>query len=85
VAALLAIRYSPECAPYILASHASREPGAHLVSEALGKPCFLDCEMSLGEGSGAVALFPLLDFAAEIYEKMASFSDIEIEAYEHFV
>lgn len=85
VAALLAIRYAPECAPYILGSHLSTEPGARMVSEAIGKPCFLDCEMSLGEGSGAVALFPLLDFAAEIYHKMASFSDIEIDAYEHLI
>ena len=43
----------------------------------------LNLDMRLGEGSGAVALFPLLDFASEIYHKMACFPDAGFGQYEH--
>lgn len=83
VAALTAVRMAPACAPYILASHISKEPASHMILKALDKEAFLTCDMCLGEGSGAVALFPLLDFASEIYRKMSTFEDIRIDAYEH--
>ena len=37
--------------------------------------------MCLGEGTGAVAAFPLLDMADAVYREMSTFSDIEIEEY----
>ena len=37
--------------------------------------------MCLGEGTGAVALFPLLDLAAEIYHRMSTFDEVEFETY----
>lgn len=83
VAALTAVRMTPACSPYILASHISKEPASHMILKALDKEAFLTCDMCLGEGSGAVALFPLLDFASEIYRKMSTFEDIRIDAYEH--
>ena len=82
VAALMAVRLVPECADYILASHVSQEPGADILLHALQKEAFLTCEMRLGEGSGAVAIFPLLDFASDIYHKMSTFAQIEVEAYQ---
>lgn len=82
VAALTAVRLVPECADYILASHVSQEPGADILLHALQKEAFLTCEMRLGEGSGAVAIFPLLDFASDIYHKMSTFAQIEVEAYQ---
>ncbi len=82
-AALTAQRIAPACGDYMIASHVSGEPASAMLLEALGKTPFLTCGMCLGEGSGAVALFPLLDFASEIYHKMASFPDAGIEQYEH--
>lgn len=67
----------------MMASHVSGEPASSMLLDALGKSPFLTCDMRLGEGSGAVALFPLLDFASEIYHKMASFPDAGFEQYEH--
>ncbi|MCD7981458.1 MAG: nicotinate-nucleotide--dimethylbenzimidazole phosphoribosyltransferase [Clostridiales bacterium] len=81
-AALIAVRLAPACAPYLLASHVSKEPAAKLLLSELKKDAFLTCEMGLGEGSGAVALFPLLDLAAEVYRKMSDFEAAGIEAYE---
>ncbi len=82
VAALTAVRMAPACADYILASHVSGEPAAQLILKTLKKEAFLNCEMRLGEGSGAVALFPLLDFASDIYHKMSTFAQADVEAYQ---
>lgn len=80
-AALTAVRICPECADYIMASHVSKEPAAEKVLQALGKEAALHCDMCLGEGTGAVTLFPILDLAAEVYAQMSTFEDIDIEAY----
>lgn len=37
--------------------------------------------MRLGEGSGAVTLFPVIDMAAAVYNKAAVFEDINVEQY----
>lgn len=81
VAALLAVRLCPDVNDYIIPSHVSKEPAAVLLLEALGKEAFLTCDMCLGEGTGAVALFPLLDMACEVYNCMATFEENDIEAY----
>ena len=82
VAALTAVRLVPECADYILASHVSEEPGANILLKTLEKDAFLTCGMRLGEGSGAVALFPILDFASDIYHKMSTFVQADIVEYQ---
>lgn len=81
VAALVAIRLCPQAADYILASHVSKEPAARLILQALGKEAFLTCDMCLGEGTGAVMLFPILDMGLEVYHKMATFEENDIETY----
>ncbi|MDO4621568.1 MAG: nicotinate-nucleotide--dimethylbenzimidazole phosphoribosyltransferase [Eubacteriales bacterium] len=83
VAALVAIRICPEAADYIIASHMSKEPAAHIIMEAIGKEPHLTCDMCLGEGTGAVMMFPLLDMALEVYNRMATFEENDIEAYVH--
>lgn len=82
-AALIAARICPQAKDYMIASHVSKEPAAHLLLDALGKEQFLTCDMCLGEGTGAVMLFPLLDMAEEVYTKMSTFEDDDIEAYTH--
>ncbi|MCI8300984.1 MAG: nicotinate-nucleotide--dimethylbenzimidazole phosphoribosyltransferase [Lachnospiraceae bacterium] len=81
VAALAAARLCPVVKDYILASHVSKEPGGAMILEALNKSPSLTCDLCLGEGTGAVALFPLLEMGLHIYEKMSTFSEIEIERY----
>ncbi|MEG1501103.1 MAG: nicotinate-nucleotide--dimethylbenzimidazole phosphoribosyltransferase [Clostridiales bacterium] len=82
VAALLAVRICPLVKNYLYGSHLSQEPGARMVLDELGIGYFLDCNMRLGEGTGAVASFGLFDMAQEIYERMSSFEDIEMDAYQ---
>lgn len=81
VAALAAARICPQARDYMIASHVSKEPAAHMLLEALEKEAFLHGHMCLGEGSGAVALFPLLDMAVGVYQGMSTFCDINMEEY----
>jgi fumarate hydratase subunit beta len=50
----------------------------------MGLRAIIDAEMSLGEGSGAVLLMPMLSSAVEAFNRMETFSDIEVEAYQRF-
>jgi nicotinate-nucleotide--dimethylbenzimidazole phosphoribosyltransferase len=82
VAALLACRLCPASRDYMLATHVSKEPAAHRILEELQLSPALDAGLCLGEGSGAVAVFPLLDMALEIYRSMSTFEQISVEAYQ---
>ena len=84
VAALTACRIDSGVKDYLLASHVSEEPVGRLALEDMGLEALLHGRMCLGEGTGAVALFPLLDMATEVYRRMGSFEDYAIEAYERF-
>ena len=85
VAALIAQRICPTAGEYMIASHVSEEPAARLILEALGKEAVIHGEMCLGEGSGAVALFPFLDMGIAVYDSMSTFEDIHVEQYEELV
>ena len=65
----------------MIASHVSKEPAAKLILEALGKEAVIHGDMCLGEGTGAVAIFPLLDLALSVYNGMSTFADNDIEQY----
>jgi len=81
VAALCAIKLCPRAKEYIFASHISNEPAGKMLLEELDLPHFLDCEMCLGEGTGAIVAFSIFDLAAEVYNKMSSFNEANIEKY----
>lgn len=86
-AALAASRICEEeetVADVTLASHVSKDGAARKALEALGLRAILDADMSLGEGSGAVLLMPMLDAALAVYRGMGSFDDIHVEAYHRF-
>ena len=83
-AALAAVRICPAVSGYLLASHVSAEPAGIMALEALGLKAAIQAGMCLGEGTGAAALFPLLDMAAAVYWNMDSFQEIHVEQYQHF-
>lgn len=82
VSAMVAISICPSVRDYLFTSHVSKEPAAHKVLEYLGKDAILHADMCLGEGTGAVALFPILDLALEVYGTMSTFNDIDLDQYE---
>lgn len=82
VAALCAVRLCPAVRGYLLPSHLTAEPAGLKIMAELGLEPMLHGGMRLGEGTGAVALFPMLDLAAAVYEHAATFEDIRVEAYQ---
>lgn len=83
-AALTASRICPLARDFMLASHLSREPAAKAVFAELGMEPMLHCGMALGEGTGAVSLFPLLDQALAVYQQDTTFAKIHMEPYADF-
>jgi len=84
VAALLAEEFVPRTKDYMIASHRGRERGLEIALEKLGKYPFINGNMALGEGTGALMLLPLLDSAMFFYKHGTRFEDNGIEDYERF-
>ena len=79
-AALVAATICPACKDYMLASHLSAEPAGWLVLNVLGVRPILQAGMRLGEGTGAVAIMPILDMAMSVYNG-DTFDDLNMDAY----
>lgn len=77
-AALVACRIAPAARDYMLAGHLSAEPGHRVALSALDLKPLLDLDLRLGEGTGAVLAFHLLDAATRIMAEMATFSEASI-------
>lgn len=84
VAALLAEKILPGTKAYLLASHKGKEPAVELLIKELNLNPVIDGGLALGEGTGAVMMFSLLDIALSIYCSRTTFSDIQIEQYRRF-
>ncbi len=80
VAALVASRLCPACAGAMLPSHLSAEPAARKIFKELRLKPPIQAGMHLGEGTGALCLFPLLDMAMSVYDGLV-FSDLGMKAY----
>ena len=73
VAALAAVGLAPALSDYLVFAHRSVEPGHQAVLDALAVHPLLDLGMRLGEGTGALLAWPLLQCAAAMLSDMASF------------
>ncbi|MCM1186707.1 MAG: nicotinate-nucleotide--dimethylbenzimidazole phosphoribosyltransferase [Lachnoclostridium sp.] len=83
-AALLAERILPGTKSCLLPSHKGKEPAVAALIQELDMEPVIDGGLALGEGTGAVMMFPLLDMALCIYDAGRTFSDIGIEGYTRF-
>ena len=70
---------------YMLAAHVSAEPASIWLLDLIGVTPAIQAGLRLGEGTGALALFPLLDMALSIYRDMDTFAEMEIEEYKPLV
>jgi nicotinate-nucleotide--dimethylbenzimidazole phosphoribosyltransferase len=77
-AALVGQRLQPALAPRLIAAHRSPEPGHAIVLDHLALRPYLDLDMRLGEGSGAVMVLGLLVAACRIRDEMATFESAAI-------
>lgn len=72
-AALALVRFAPSARPGLVFGHRSRERGHQLLLEALAGDPLLDLGLCLGEASGALLSFPVLERALELHNSMATF------------
>lgn len=70
VAALAACKIEPKVKDFILLTHMSEEPGMKVLVKELGEKAFLNMEMRLGEGTGAVLTYPMIDCAIDMINGM---------------
>ncbi|MBM1001229.1 MAG: nicotinate-nucleotide--dimethylbenzimidazole phosphoribosyltransferase [Desulfofustis sp. PB-SRB1] len=77
--ALVAYLLEPFVRDYLIASHRSVEPGHQPMLDILGceRP-LLDLRLRLGEGTGAVWAFPLIDAAAAVLANVATFEEASV-------
>lgn len=77
-AVLALLRLHPEARAGLVFGHRSAEPAHQLMLEALRARPLLDLRLRLGEGSGALAAFPLLELACAIHAGMATFDQANV-------
>ena len=76
VALLTAYKIEPKVKDFILLTHMSEEPGMKVVLNELGEKAFLNMEMRLGEGTGAVLTYPMIDCALDMINGMKTPSEV---------
>jgi nicotinate-nucleotide--dimethylbenzimidazole phosphoribosyltransferase len=74
-AAMLAVRIAPRARDFLIAGHRSAEPGHDAMLADLGLEPLLDLRMRLGEGTGALLAFPIVEAAARTLAEMATFDE----------
>jgi nicotinate-nucleotide--dimethylbenzimidazole phosphoribosyltransferase len=74
-AALAAVALEPSVVEWMVASHASAEPGHRVALAALRLEPLLDLRMRLGEGSGAALTLPIVRAALTLHARMATFAE----------
>ncbi|MCG7212804.1 nicotinate-nucleotide--dimethylbenzimidazole phosphoribosyltransferase [Paenibacillus mucilaginosus] len=72
-AALIAARLAPLSRDFMIASHLSEERGHARLLQELGLAPMLQLDMRLGEGTGAVLAFPLVEASLKLMREMATF------------
>lgn len=76
-AALIATLLEPKVKNYLFVSHNSLEPGAKLATEMLGLESPLNMNMRLGEGTGAVLMFNIIEASTFVNNEMATFEEAD--------
>ena len=83
-AAVCAELLVPGVRDFIIPSHSGREAGNEVAISFLGLKSYINGNMALGEGTGAIMLFPLLDTIFAYYKNGADFSSYKMDAYKRF-
>lgn len=81
-AAMIAVGLAPEVIHYLFCAHQSVEIGHRAMHGHLGLSPLLDLDLRLGEGTGAVLAFHLIEAASRILREMATFSEAGVSGQE---
>ena len=78
---LAASKLYPEVLAYAVFGHCGDESGHRLVLNALEAKPLLSLELRLGEGTGAICAYPILDSAIRMINEMDSFVGASVTKY----
>ena len=78
---LAASRLYPEVMSYAIFGHQGDESGHKLLLDYLGARPLLNLGLRLGEGSGSVCAYPIVDSAVKMLNEMDSFAHASITKY----
>lgn len=78
---LAASKLYPEVLAYAVFGHCGDESGHRLVLDALGAKPLINLGLRLGEGTGAICAFPILDSAIRMINEMDSFIGASVTKY----
>ena len=76
VSALIAYKICPVSREFMIASHLSEEPGMKYIMKELDLEPMLFMNMKLGEGTGAVMMFPVIKGACNITKVVREYPDV---------
>lgn len=79
--ALAAVKLYPAAQDYMIFTHCGDEAGHRLLLDALGARPLLSLGLRLGEGTGALCAFPLVDSAVRMINEMNNFDNAHITKY----
>lgn len=78
VAAMVACRLQPEVRAFLCFSHLSEEPAHQMVLADMKAKPLVHASMRLGEASGALVAFPLVESAMRLHAQMATFTEAAV-------
>ena len=79
--ALAAIQLYPATQDYMIFSHCGDESGHKAMLDAIGAKPLLHLGLRLGEGTGALCAFPIIDSAVRMMNEMNDFDNAQITKY----
>ena len=79
--ALAAIRLNPSSQDYMIFTHCGDESGHKMMLDIIGAKPLLHLGLRLGEGTGALCAFPIIDSAVRMINEMNNFDNAKITKY----
>ena len=79
--ALAAIRLYPDSQDYMIFTHCGDESGHRMMLDIVDAKPLLNLGLRLGEGTGALCAYPIIDSAVRMINEMNNFKDAEITKY----
>ena len=79
--ALAAIQLYPAARDYMIFTHCGDESGHKRMLDAMGANALLHLGLRLGEGTGALCAFPIVDSAVRMMNEMNNFENANITKY----
>lgn len=79
--ALAAVKLYPAAQDYMIFTHCGDESGHKRLLDAMGASALLHLGLRLGEGTGALCAFPIVDSAVRMMNEMNNFDNARITKY----